>query len=227
MLRRIGALGLPVAAALLLAALCVLPRDASATVLTGLSTSVGLAGSVLALLALRGDSPAQAAAMLGTAVLLLLLLLVAMQTRPGWGRLAPRWRVRRPGSRPVLARTVRSEAEQVLLGVAREQFLHLQAAWDNADLEALRRLTTQAMFDELVSQLPQRGQAANRTDVLSLEAHLISHEAVGPLELASIEFSGVVRESDEQGAVPFREVWMLARQPADSAWRLARQQALL
>jgi hypothetical protein len=95
------------------------------------------------------------------------------------------------------------------------------------DLDALRRLTTESMFDELAAQLPHRGAEPNRTDVLSVEAHLISHEAVGPLELASIEFSGMVRESAELGAMPFREVWMLARQQPESSWRLARQQALL
>ena len=84
------------------------------------------------------------------------------------------------------------------------------------------------MFDELIAQLPERGPAPNRTDVLALEAHLISHEAVGPLELASIEFSGMVRESAEHGAVPFREVWMLARQqPEQRLAPGARQQALL
>ena len=127
----------------------------------------------------------------------------------------------------MLARAVRNDAERQLLGAAREQFLDLQSAWDRGDLDALRRLTTEAMFDELIAQLPQRGSDPNRTDVLSLEAHLISHEAVGPMELASIEFSGMVRESAERGAMPFREVWMLARQQPESGWRLARQQALL
>ena len=39
----------------------------------------------------------------------------------------------------------------------------------------------------------------------------------------SIEFSGMGRESAELGAMPFREVWMLARQQPESDWRLARR----
>ena len=214
------------AGVLLLAALWVLPREASATALAGLSTSFGLAGSLLAVLALQGGSPGQAAALLGAAVLLLLLLVVAMRTRTALARAMPRWLQPRAG-RPMLARPVRNDAERRLLGAARTQFLDLQSAWDRADLDALRRLTTETMFDELAAQLPQRGSDPNRTDVLSLEAHLISHEAVGPLELASIEFSGMVRESAELGAMPFREVGMLARRQPESGWRLARQQALL
>ena len=226
MLKGASSLRLPFAGVLLLAALWAFPRDASAAALTGLSTSLGLAGSLLAVLALQGGSPGHAAALLGTAMLLLLLLVAARRSRTVFARVLPRWLQHRAG-RPMLARAVRSEGERQLLGMARTQFLELQSAWDRGDLDALRRLTTESMFDELAAQLPHRGAEPNRTDVLSVEAHLISHEAVGPLELASIEFSGMVRESAELGAMPFREVWMLARQQPESSWRLARQQALL
>ncbi len=226
MLKGASSLRLPFAGVLMLAALWAFPRDASAAALTGLSTSLGLAGSLLAVLALQGGSPGHAAALLGTAMLLLLLLVAARRSRTVFARVLPRWLQHRAG-RPMLARAVRSEGERQLLGMARTQFLELQSAWDRGDLDALRRLTTESMFDELAAQLPHRGAEPNRTDVLSVEAHLISHEAVGPLELASIEFSGMVRESAELGAMPFREVWMLARQQPESDWRLARQQALL
>ena len=226
MLKDASSLRLPFAGVLMLAALWAFPRDASAAALTGLSTSLGLAGSLLAVLALQGGSPGHAAALLGTAMLLLLLLVAARRSRTAFARVLPRWLQHRAG-RPMLARAVRSEGERQLLGMARTQFLELQSAWDRGDLDALRRLTTESMFDELAAQLPHRGAEPNRTDVLSVEAHLISHEAVGPLELASIEFSGMVRESAELGAMPFREVWMLARQQPESDWRLARQQALL
>lgn len=226
MLKGVSSLRLPLAGMLLLAALWALPREASAAALTGLSTSLGLAGSLLAVLALHGGSPGHAAALLGTAMLLLLLLVAARRSHTGFARVLPRWLQHRAG-RPMLARAVRSEGERQLLGMARAQFLELQSAWDRGDLDALRQLTTESMFDELAAQLPHRGAEPNRTDVLSVEAHLISHEAVGPLELASIEFSGMVRESAELGAMPFREVWMLARQQPESGWRLARQQALL
>jgi Tim44-like domain len=225
-LKGVSSLRLPFAGVLLLAALWALPRDASATALTGLSTSFGLAGSLLAVLALQGGSPGHAAALLGVAMLLLLLLVTARRSRTALARVLPRWLQPRSG-RPMLARAVRNDAERQLLGAARAQFLDLQLAWDRGDLDALRRLTTEAMFDELAAELPHRGAEPNRTDVLSVEAHLISHEAVGPLELASIEFSGMVRESAALGAMPFREVWMLARQQPESGWRLARQQALL
>lgn len=218
MLRRFGLLAL---------VLGLWPGLASAAAMAGLGTSVSLAGSLIALLALQGGSPESTVAALGSAVFMLMLALLAWTTRANWApHVVPLFGARRAG-RPVLARAARGAEEQALLGSARHQFLSLQAAWDAGDLDALRRLTTESMFAELAAALPERGAAPNRTDVLSLEAHLISHEAIGPIELASIEFSGVVRECEALGAVPFREVWMLAREPSEHGWRLARQQALL
>lgn len=212
--------------ALLLGALAALPASASAAAMTGLSTSVGLAGSLLALLASQGGSPANAATVLGLAVLLLLLAVGVGRLHLHGGRFLPLFG-RRQVPRPMFARAVRSDDERQLLRAVRRQFLEMQAAWDAADLDALRQLTTEGMFEELSAQLPERGAAPNRTDVLALEAHLISRDRVGPLELASIEFSGVVRESAPGAAMPFREVWMLTRGQPGEAWRLARQQALL
>ena len=46
--------------------------------------------------------------------------------------------------------------------------------------------------------------------------------------VVSVEFSGLLRESAEAGAVPFRELWLLTQSKREAAaWRLARHQALL
>jgi predicted lipid-binding transport protein (Tim44 family) len=163
---------------------------------------------------------------LGLSVLLLLLAVVVIHLRTPGIRFLPVF-ARRQVPRPILARAVPSDDDRALLRQARRQFLDLQAAWDAADRDTLRRLTTDGMFEELAAQLPDTGAAADRTHVLALEAHLIAREQIGPLELASIEFSGVVRESAQGAAAPLREVWMLTRSQPGEAWRLARQQALL
>ncbi|MGD9833977.1 MAG: TIM44-like domain-containing protein [Piscinibacter sp.] len=213
--------------ALLLGLLAVLPASASAAAMTGLSTSVGLAGALLALLASQRGSPSSAAAVLAIAALLLLVAVTAMHLRAQGRRFRPVF-ARRYLPQPILARAAAtSQDERALLRAARRQFLELQAAWDAADLETLRRLTTDGMFEELAALLPERGGPVNRTDVLALEAHLIARDTVGSLELASIEFSGVVRESVQGDAQLLREVWMLTRSRPGEAWRLARQQALL
>ena len=76
--------------------------------------------------------------------------------------------------------------------------------------------------------LTSRGAGTSRTDVITLHAELLGLEELSADYLASVEFSGLIRESAEQGAVPFRELWMLAcTKDGTPSWRLARQQALL
>ena len=114
-----------------------------------------------------------------------------------------------------------------VLEAARSRFLRLQAAWDAGDVQALGHLTTPDMLQELLPVLGSRVGGPSRTDVITLHATLIDVEELGAAWLASVEFSGLIRESAEQGAVPFRELWMLAAaKDGAPSWRLARQQAL-
>lgn len=185
----------------------------------GLGTAVGLGAALLALMVWQGSSASIApAASLGVVALALLSIVVLSQ-----------WRRRRPAMArgALLAPAAALQGNSTLVAEARAQFLALQTAWDGADIAALRALTTDEMLAELVEQLPERGPGANHTDVLSLQAWVLRVEDLGGVEVASIEFSGMVRESAERGPVPFRELWMLARRDAAQPWRLARQQALM
>ena len=120
-----------------------------------------------------------------------------------------------------------------LLALARTQFVRLQAAWDAGDLELLGELTTPQLWRDLCDELQACALAPNRTEVLTLEAQLIGFEDLPGAWLASIEFTGMMREVAEEGAAPFREWWLLAREkadspsPADAPWRLVRQHTLL
>jgi predicted lipid-binding transport protein (Tim44 family) len=118
------------------------------------------------------------------------------------------------------------DGAQVLEAV-RNRFMRLQLAWDAGDVSTLRSLTTPDMLEELLHVLTARGSGPSRTDVISLHAELLRLEEFGVAYLASVEFSGLIRESAERGAVPFRELWMLAcMKDGTPSWRLARQQSL-
>jgi predicted lipid-binding transport protein (Tim44 family) len=114
------------------------------------------------------------------------------------------------------------------LRVARLSFVRLQAAWDAADLPALAALTTEPLAAELREELEARGPGPNRTEVLTLDARLLAMEELAQAYIASVEFSGLIREQCDAGAAPFRELWMLARMKSAGGpgWRLARVQAL-
>ena len=114
---------------------------------------------------------------------------------------------------------------------ARRNFITLQAAWDKADVATLRSMMTDAMLDEIRSQLAEReAQGAgqpNQTDVVMLEAQLLGIEEVDGAYMASVEFSGMIREEPSAGPSPFREVWNMSK-PKDgrSGWLVAGVQAL-
>lgn len=116
------------------------------------------------------------------------------------------------------------------LHLARLSFVRLQAAWDAADLAALERLTTGPLLADLREQLGARGTASNRTDVVDLRARLLGFEQLREGFVASVEFSGLIRErSEDEQAAEFRELWLLTRlnPHQGESWQLAQVQALV
>ncbi len=114
---------------------------------------------------------------------------------------------------------------------AKANFVSLQAAWDKADIPALRVMMTDTMLKEIQAQLADRathtGGPVNLTDVVMIEAHLLGIEDLGDDYMASVEFSGMIREEPSSGPSPFREVWnMVKSKNGRSGWLVAGVQAL-
>jgi len=123
-------------------------------------------------------------------------------------------------------RAASAEVDEFLT-LARASFVQMQAAWDRADLQALGMLTTGQLLEELRCQLQERGPAKNRTEVVSLQARLLSLDDLLEAQVASVEFSGLIQEDEATTAAPFRELWLLANvKSAAVGWRLARVHAL-
>ena len=117
------------------------------------------------------------------------------------------------------------------LAAAKRNFVTLQEAWDQADIPTLRAMMTDEMVGEIRSQLTEResqsGGVPNKTDVVMLQAQLLGIEQTPDSYLASVEFSGMIREDASAGPSPFREVWNMARPIAGgSGWLVAGVQAL-
>jgi predicted lipid-binding transport protein (Tim44 family) len=117
------------------------------------------------------------------------------------------------------------------VNAAKQNFMTLQHAWDRSDISALRTMMTDSMLDEIKAQLAEREATANgqvnHTDVVMLDAHLLGIEEVGNNFMASVEFSGLIREEPSSGPTPFREVWNMTK-PKDGSlgWLVAGVQAL-
>ncbi|SFB25990.1 Predicted lipid-binding transport protein, Tim44 family [Collimonas sp. OK607] len=105
---------------------------------------------------------------------------------------------------------------------AKTYFIRLQAAWDKADINDIREFTTPEMFGELRLQLQERGASPNNTDVVQLDGELMGIETVGNDYLASVKFTGLIKEVPEASAEPFTEVWNLSKpQSGQGGWVLA------
>ena len=103
----------------------------------------------------------------------------------------------------------------------------MQSAWDRADLPAMGKLASASLMHELREQLALRGGAPNHTEVLELHARLLVLEELHEAYVASVEFTGLIREDSDQAAAPFCELWMLAKpKTTDRGWQLARVQSL-
>jgi len=114
---------------------------------------------------------------------------------------------------------------------AKRNFVTLQDAWDRSDIDSLRAMMTDGMLGEIKSQLAEReshlGGQANRTEVVMLEAQLLGIEDLGEDYMASVEFSGMIREEPSSGPSPFREVWNMTKpKSGQSGWLVAGVQAL-
>ena len=117
------------------------------------------------------------------------------------------------------------------LAAAKRNFVTLQDAWDQSDMATLRSMMTDGMAGEIRAQLVEReshmGGQPNKTDVVMLEAQLLGIEDLGDDYMASVEYSGMIREQPSAGPSPFREVWNMTK-PKNGAtgWLVAGVQAL-
>ena len=114
---------------------------------------------------------------------------------------------------------------------AKENFVTMQDAWDRSDTASLRHLMTDHMLTEIKAQIAERDAASSvgqmtKTEVVSLEAKLLGIEESYDSHLASVEFTGMIREDVGAQAEAFKEVWnMSLSKAANSGWLVAGIQA--
>ena len=116
------------------------------------------------------------------------------------------------------------------LKACKTNFVTLQDAWDRSDVGSLRAMMTDEMLEQIKAQLADRelhtGGVANKTDVVMLDAKLLGIEELSDVYMASVEFSGMIREDASAGASPFREVWNMTKPRSGGGWLVAGVQAL-
>ncbi len=104
---------------------------------------------------------------------------------------------------------------------AKVQFIRLQAAYDSKNLADLREFTAPEVFGEIQLQLQDRGDAPNTTEVVKLVAELLDVQIESQATLASVRFTGLIREEANTDPISINEIWHFRRYSGSSTWVVA------
>ena len=75
----------------------------------------------------------------------------------------------------------------------------------------MRDFMAPGLFAQIEADLKARGDAAQQTDVVTLNAEVLEVVTEDNLYVASVRFSGMIRERNDVPAQPFNEMWHLEK----------------
>ncbi len=106
---------------------------------------------------------------------------------------------------------------EAFLRDAKVKFLRMQAAYDQKNLFDLQEFTAPEVFGEIKMQLDELGDEPNRTEVYDLEAELLNVAKQVDSTIASVRFTGRVKENDEP-ITNLDEIWHFRQFYSNGPW---------
>lgn len=123
---------------------------------------------------------------------------------------------------PVAAASTRPAwfEDEPFLREAKKHFIRLQDDFDRSDLNDIREYVTPEMFAEINMQIHERGEQPNKTEVVTLNAVMQDVATEGDWVIASVHFSGMIREEIGGAAEAFNEIWHIqkSQSQANATW---------
>ncbi len=111
------------------------------------------------------------------------------------------------------------DAEDFLKG-ARVLYTRLQAAWDRRDLDDIGQFATPAVVEEIRKQTAA-DPGPSHTDILLVNADLLSLNTEGATEVAEVSFDVLLREHpEEEKTTQVREIWYFVRPLSGGFWQV-------
>lgn len=101
--------------------------------------------------------------------------------------------------------------DEPFLREAKKQFIRLQDANDRGDINDIHEYVTPEMYAELSMQIQERNGKPNKTEVVTLNADIADVVTEGDLVIASVRFSGMIREEANGPAEAFSEIWHIQK----------------
>jgi len=106
---------------------------------------------------------------------------------------------------------------------AKASFIRLQAAHDRGDINEIRDFTTAEMLAELSEQMQERGDTQQKSEVMFIDANLLEVETTQDMAIASVRFTGQLRELPNGEPEAFDEIWHVQKDLKDpnATWLLS------
>ena len=105
---------------------------------------------------------------------------------------------------------------------AKLNFMQLQAANDRHDLSTMRDFMTPELYAAIEAQVAAAGNAPQETAVVKLDAEVLEVVTEGEAYIASVRFSGAIREAADALPESFSEVWHLEKPiNGDTGWLIS------
>lgn len=104
---------------------------------------------------------------------------------------------------------------------AKKFFVTMQGVFDQGDVAGLREYCGDDVVDHLRAEIEARGNAVNRTDVVTLDAQLIGFETDVDEQIATVAFTGMLREEQDAAAEEINELWIMSRPVSGGGWVLS------
>ena len=96
-------------------------------------------------------------------------------------------------------------------------FLRLQAAYDQKNSADIKTFTLPEIYAEIQMQFDERGNEPNHTEVMSLEAELLDVSKQSLSTIASVRFTGLIKE-DSEPATALNEIWHFRQMSDNGPW---------
>ena len=105
---------------------------------------------------------------------------------------------------------------------AKQHFVAVQKAWDQGDASEIESYCTPELFAELQALMADMVPGENYTEVDTLHSELVDQSIDGDYFVVSIRFSGYIKESRDDDAHAFNEIWHIRRlQAGEGNWQIA------
>ncbi|MBX9894059.1 MAG: 39S ribosomal protein L45 [Nitrosomonas sp.] len=106
---------------------------------------------------------------------------------------------------------------------AKASFIRLQAANDRGDISEIRDFATTEMLAEISAQIQERGDEPQQTEVMFIDANLLEVETTNDMAIASVRFTGQLRDLPDGEPEAFDEIWHVQKdlKDPDATWLLA------